>query len=310
MSAARELFDSLRDWPAIQALIASKRPEGLLIDYKSGHIASGKKDEYREKHVSKPLSSLANAEGGVVAYGVKTIKIDGHDTAGGADSAPLNVNPDLIRDWASELVTPIAPGMEVRALSSPDGAQAVLLVFVPQSPLRPHMASDQHYYMRNSDGAVRMQHAHVELGFRTRQLLLAPVVCASDDAAGLVSAQVLDFCIVNVGRSPAVNVHLCIRQGQQLFSVAQRGVLAPSDDKWKVSITSHAEIPRWLGGMIENSATFRGRVEAEPVFLSIDYDDTSRASYRTTIRLIPKTNDLRSRGGSVVFERLPQRERE
>jgi predicted HTH transcriptional regulator len=79
----QRLFESLASEAELQALVDEQREEGLYLEFKQkADRRNGDLSETEKKGFSKALSGFANADGGVVVFGIETSKdVDGVDRA-------------------------------------------------------------------------------------------------------------------------------------------------------------------------------------------------------------------------------------
>jgi hypothetical protein len=80
---------------------------------------------------AKDVAAFANTRGGLIVYGVSDdVEFTGID--------PSVVNEQQYAQWVRNLVQPYLSGLELYALPSRDGSDAVFVVDVPASELAPH----------------------------------------------------------------------------------------------------------------------------------------------------------------------------
>lgn len=271
MSAARELFDSLDSVKAIRRWISERKPEGLLLDYKqtqAGAGGSGLDRSSAAKLVGKALSALANTEGGVVLYGVRTQKVDSLDTPVSIEQTDLSL-VEKIREWANVHIVPGLPCLELRPLVDDGSGERAIAAFTPQSPLKPHQVRDERiYYRRTTDASVAMEHAHVEVAFRTRmsrELAQHPLVTLNEDRGGMIGSDGSTLWLQNVGNSPALNVRVAVMSRQ----LGQRSVLGLDPDHWNLREDAAQDV------------ILAAAREKAP--LVIRFDDVSGAQYRVDV---------------------------
>lgn len=80
---------------------------------------------------AKDVAAMANARGGLLVYGVRNDR-----TVTGVD--PTAVSIERLYKWLRAHTQPFVGGVDIYPLPSDDGAQAVLVVDVPASPMAPH----------------------------------------------------------------------------------------------------------------------------------------------------------------------------
>jgi hypothetical protein len=119
--------------------------------------------ELKEKLV-KATSGFANSGGGYFIIG-----IDGE--TGNADGGyPTKINKQDIRDWIDNVIHNVepCPSYEIELIQDPNGRGnidpdcAVILVYIYESYVGPHMAPDKRYYIRAGAHTVSAKHFIVE----------------------------------------------------------------------------------------------------------------------------------------------------
>jgi hypothetical protein len=166
----QELFDGIRSSVDIQRFVDEKREEDLHLEFKTKKDAqNGTPEPEDKKNVSKCLSAFANSDGGVLIWGVKTDHRDQVDRA--ADCRPIT-EPEKFRarlaDCILEATQPPVDGVTLAVVSANGGAGFVKCL-IPASDKTPHMASDNRYYRRTSNGSRQMEHYELEDMFGRRQ---------------------------------------------------------------------------------------------------------------------------------------------
>jgi hypothetical protein len=140
---------------AIQSLIDAEVSENLHLEYKrSRALEKSNKDE-----IAKDVSAMANADGGVIVYGVEErdhipVRLD--------DGIDENAGPS--REWIEQilaaLITPPIGGIEVSPIPNKLG-KFYFSIVVPKSTLAPHQAPDRKYYKRYNFRASPMDHYEI-----------------------------------------------------------------------------------------------------------------------------------------------------
>lgn len=200
-------FDSLRTEADFERLRDESREEDLHLEFKSKEDRSnGKLSEGDRRRFSKAVSGFANADGGVLVFGVKTRKTqDTPDRA--AELLPVeHVGNFRVRllDSLLQLTQPPVDGVRIETIASASGSGYVKCL-VPASDQPPHRAmfADREYWRRTSNGHRRMEHFELEdvFGRRLRPVLKLNVhfrLEQSDPSQGI-----LEFKFKNVGRGVA-----------------------------------------------------------------------------------------------------------
>lgn len=137
----------------IRSLIAERAQEDLHLDYKAAAALS--KEEKKRTEISKDVSAFANADGGVIIYGVSEDPVD--------DSFPGAIDPVDGRvtsaEWLEQIVTsriqPKIPGLEIHVVEIAPG-QVVYVVDIPKGETA-HQASDKRYHKRLGRTTIAME---------------------------------------------------------------------------------------------------------------------------------------------------------
>lgn len=139
----------------LRALVAAGEPESSSLEYK----ASAALHANCRAEVSKDVSGMANAAGGLIVYGIRE---DNH--------LPVSVDegvedPKFDREWLESVIgsniRPQVPGVAIKAIRLNSGREC-FVVAVPQSTtLAPHQAKDGRYYRRRNFKVEPMEDAEI-----------------------------------------------------------------------------------------------------------------------------------------------------
>ncbi len=165
------------DQHALEQYVHDGVEESLNLEYKAA-AALGRSDG-KKKEITKDVSALANADGGLLVYGITEYQE--------ADKRhlPERIDPinrmEFSREWLEQVINTIRPkidGLLIHAITINDNPQQVVYVVeVPQSTTV-HQARDKRYYKRFNfesvpmddyeirDVMARAQHPQVSLQFR------------------------------------------------------------------------------------------------------------------------------------------------
>ncbi|WP_414440382.1 helix-turn-helix domain-containing protein [Burkholderia sp. 22PA0106] len=129
--------------------------ENVQLDYKRCDAlqrSDGKKNE-----ISKDVSALANAAGGTIVYGIIE---NGHLP----QALDLGFDPsDITREWLEQIINSRIQrridGVRINQVALPQSApgRVAYVVWVPQSAMAPHQASDKRFYKRFNFESVPME---------------------------------------------------------------------------------------------------------------------------------------------------------
>lgn len=155
-------------------LIRSQAEESVHIEFKSGS-ALGRTDN-KKKEISKDVSSMANADGGIIIYGLteRDHKASGYGFVDG------NKYP---KEWLEQVINSKIkrriPELTIDVIRIQNKiSQSIYVVRIPRSSEAPHMASDGRYYKRYNFESIQMAEYEVrDLFNRTSEtrLKLLPV---------------------------------------------------------------------------------------------------------------------------------------
>lgn len=161
-----DLYASV-DAAAILQFIADRQEEHLHLDFKQ---AAGTPTRDDRKNLAKAISGFANADGGIIVWGVKTERVSGEtaDHATGISRIePLSHFLPKLNEITGDAVNPLVDGVLHKPVEygGPDGGFAVTLV--PASDSGPHMAKlgEDRYYKRSGSRFAKMEHYEVQRMF-------------------------------------------------------------------------------------------------------------------------------------------------
>lgn len=193
----------------IRRLVDERTQENVALEFKRKErpeLADISKEDKR--NLGKALSGMANAQGGVIIWGVKATREKDDPVDCARECQPIagieRFEAD-IRNLAGELLTPKHDGIEVlRVNSENDDGVGYLLVRVTRSERRPHRSeapNDGRYYRRAGSSTFTMEHGDLEDAFSRRA---APIVGLVYELTG--PTQVL-------GSGPGEQVGVSLRLG-------------------------------------------------------------------------------------------------
>jgi hypothetical protein len=149
----------------IRRLVDDAVPEGLHLDYKETLDLSGRDEK---KEFLRDVTAFANAEGGLLIYGVREERKDGKPTGVAAEivGIPLS-NPDeetlRIEQLLRDAIDARLPTKQIHPLHLHDDSY-VLLIRVPASLRAPHMVvlgETRRFYLRVTGGNQDMSTAQI-----------------------------------------------------------------------------------------------------------------------------------------------------
>jgi len=185
----------------IEKLIKHEIPESLHLDYKSSPaLLKKKKDE-----ICKDVSSFANADGGILIYGVKEIDNIPSEIDEGID------NREIDREWIDQIlsfnITPPIEGLEIIQIQL-NKNNSLYALKIPKSFRDPHQAPDKKYYKRYNFRSSPMDHYEIE-DLRNRKFQLPPVVNVDIELEGFIFRLIVE----NIGKQVAHQVKFSFSDG-------------------------------------------------------------------------------------------------
>jgi Putative DNA-binding domain len=171
-SHLQRLFASLSSEAELEDLIHQKREEDLHLEFKQkADRRNGDLSDKERQAFSKAISGFANADGGVLIFGVETSR--GSDGVDRAISLKPIEGHDRFRaklmDSILNATQPVADDIQIECIDGSDNAGYVKCL-IPSSAKPPHRATlaEHHYWKRISTGHRRMEHYELEDVFGRR----------------------------------------------------------------------------------------------------------------------------------------------
>jgi hypothetical protein len=228
-SAAPRLFDSLATEQDLERLVTEGREEDLYLEFKQkAGPKHGSLDPDDRKNFSQSLSAFANADGGVLVFGIKTVKVDGVDRAHSlAPLASYEQFRSRLMDSILHSTQPLVDDVRIESIPSlSTTGSGFVKVLVPQSFRPPHraMLAGREYWRRTSSGTRRLEHFELEdvFGRRLRPVLVLVVRFNESRQVSGQPLQQLQFNLLNVGRGVARHAGFhCRLEAARILSVAQ-----------------------------------------------------------------------------------------
>lgn len=211
-------FESLRSEADLQQLVQDRREEDLYLEFKTKADPShGNLDGDDREGFSQTLSGFANADGGVLVFGVATTRSP-NDVDQAAALSPL-AHPGTFRarllDSILNTTQPPVDGVRIEVIACPAGGGYVKC-FVPPSDRPPHraMLAKREYWRRTSTGHRRMEHYELEdtFGRRLRPVLRVGVKLA--EPPGADPQEIVRLTFKNEGRGLARHAGLVCEIGE------------------------------------------------------------------------------------------------
>jgi hypothetical protein len=199
-----QIYNSI-DLNLLYEFISRGQEEHLHLDFKQAAASMRTEDR---KNLAKAISGFANADGGVIVWGIDASpNADQIDCAKATvPIAPLALFMSQLAEFTGAAVNPIVDGVIHRAVEeSPNKGYAVTLV--PASDLGPHMAKlgEDRYYKRSGSRFAKMEHFDLEDMFGRRQRPVLKLAYRVGHAPGTDISKCVDvlLSIENIGRGTA-----------------------------------------------------------------------------------------------------------
>jgi hypothetical protein len=159
------MYEAIQTEQDLDELRRLQREEDLYLEFKQKQDSrNGDLGESDRKNYSKALSGFANADGGLLIWGVETARSqDGIDRAHSlkpfAQAAHFRAR---LLDSVLNSTQPVVDGIEAKVIEGQAGGYLVCLV--PQSVRAPHRAvlAEHQYWRRTATGHRRMDHYELE----------------------------------------------------------------------------------------------------------------------------------------------------
>lgn len=185
----------------IEKLIKHEIPESLHLDYKSSPALSKKKKD----EICKGVSSFANADGGILIYGVKEINNIPSEIDEGIDNRKID------REWIDQIISfniiPPIEGLEIIQIQL-NKNNSLYALKIPKSFRDPHQAPDKKYYKRYNFRSSPMDHYEIE-DLRNRKFQLPPLVNVDIEPEG----SIFKLIVENIGKQVARQVKFSFSDG-------------------------------------------------------------------------------------------------
>jgi Putative DNA-binding domain len=225
----RELYDSL-DAERIAAMILARRAEDLHLDFKN---ASSPMERDDRKSLATSISGYANAEGGVIVWGVDARRTRGTYTV---ESRPIRSLASFLMELqenTGNAADPPVAGVVHKPIDL-GGDSGYCATLVPVSDAGPHEAKhgEDRFYLRSGDQFRRMERYEIaeRLGRRARpSLILVHEVSTGARMMGRGSSRttlVVRISILNNGRMTvaAPYIEASVTVPWQIFPAGVAGV--------------------------------------------------------------------------------------
>jgi hypothetical protein len=223
--AVERLFNSLTQEADLKNLVAEKREEDLYLEFKqkfdrrNDHL-----DERDREAFSQALSGFANADGGLLIFGIETKKDkDGVDRASSLkEIVGFSKFRSRLMDSIVTATQPFVDSVRIEAVPAAEESKGYVKCLIPQSDKVPHraMRSGRQYWRRIATGFREMDHYELEEVFGRR---LRPSLRMRVELKALAESEPLEeilFLVLNEGRGAARHFGMhCALEGALLRGV-------------------------------------------------------------------------------------------
>ena len=272
----------------IQLLIDAGDREGVGLEYKAQLNVSN--DEQKKEFLAD-ISSLANAKGGFVLFGVEEERdAEGRPTGVphkiiGVESASIDSDLLRIENIARDGIEPRIVGLRFRPITVTSGRE-LILAYVPLSLSGPHIVKYKgasRFFSRNSVGKYPLAYSEIRDAFlRADERIQRVRSFRMERIAKLVAGEGM----VSLGGNPLIVVHLLPLVDATVGAVAAKAenVNPIYSRGWNTKLNfegalSYSELPTYVqifrNGAIEAVAAHLIRKESETI-PSFTYEDEIR----------------------------------
>ncbi len=156
--------------------INASAEESTYLEFKHGKALIN--DERCKDEIAKDISAFANADGGVLIYGIE----EKNHVA--KNIAPFDGSV-FTKEWLEQIINSrirrTIPGLLIEPIRIRKNVkQSVYVVRIPKSPYAPHQTKDKHFYRRRNFQVVEMEEYEIREAYsRPNQTVLklcAPVI--------------------------------------------------------------------------------------------------------------------------------------
>jgi len=162
-SAAQQIYDSLNE-EVLKRWREEKKPETLHLEYKTLANSTQPFSNWEDKrNLAKTMSAFANAEGGVILWGVDERKVSDDEMVLAEFVSVGDISKTLrkLEERTPEASSPPVPGVVHKSVKV--NGETVIATLVPASDEGPHMAKlrENRYYQRSGGSSLLMEHSQV-----------------------------------------------------------------------------------------------------------------------------------------------------
>jgi len=214
----------------------------MYLDSKRTQHQNGSVGTDDEKNVGKNLSGFANAEGGVLLWGVE--KKD-HRAAELKPIPNVRMFAERLSSLSPTFTERPVPGVMHEVAEQEDGS-GYCMTYIRESDFKPHMCTRDHvYYYRFTDNTKEIGHSMVEaLMFAKRR----PQLRLSPTSSIIGNKQVFSILVANMGHTIASSVALTVDRAPECTPTAGNFVTNQTVISDGVNGGRYAELFRLVNG--------------------------------------------------------------
>ncbi len=155
----------------IQSLIDIQAEENTYYEFKDARAI----DDKQKAEISKDVSAFANADGGVIIYGLNEDR-NTHKAVGLSFVDTLKYSKEWLENVIHSNIHRKIDDLRIHKIDNPQNSnESIYVVKIPRSPNAPHMSSDNKFYKRANfkvmameeyevrDSYFRIQHSQLEI---------------------------------------------------------------------------------------------------------------------------------------------------
>lgn len=296
-SPLHRLYASLTTEASLDALIQERREEDLYLEFKqkvdsrNGDLSDGDKRAF-----SKTLSGFANADGGILIFGIETAKgVEGVDRA--VSLKPITDHTRFrgrLLDSILNATQPVVDDVRVESIDV-DANSGYVKILIPQSVKPPHRAVlAQHLYWRRvSTGHRQMEHYELEDTFGRRLRPALRVFVELRPRPEHDPHEELHFFLLNEGRGIARHVGFLCKLGpeskiQQTHGVGLQNVTSVNDGTPTISYTNDTSVIHSNGILLASGrATVLRENKGTPLAIAVTWYSEGMDTRRAEVIVSP-----------------------
>ena len=220
--ALQNFYESLKSEADLEQLVRNRREENLYLEFKvKERRNNGDLGDSERRAFSKAMSGFANADGGILIFGIKTRKSP--DNIDIAHKLKSITEPNKFRSRLQDSILlttqPFVDGVRIDVvLAQPE--QGYVKCYIPASDKPPHRAmfAKREYWSRTSTGFRKLEHYELEdvFGRRLRPVLRLRVELRPRPEGD--PHEELHFSFLNEGRGIARHAGFLCKIGEGILA--------------------------------------------------------------------------------------------